>query len=96
MLANQYADSLAVGGLQPAPGTHAKNGGAYSVKLRVADGDLVARMSAMRIWLDSHRFEPAAFRCRHIGGDVVIQVEFAGELEATAFAAEFAKKVMPR
>jgi hypothetical protein len=46
-------------------------------------------MSAMRIWLDEHRFEPSTFSCRDTGGGMFVSVEFKISREAAAFAERF-------
>jgi hypothetical protein len=66
----------------------------HSTEIHVGDGDLVLQMSRMREWLDSHRFEPAVFRYQHVDSSVVIQVDFAAEEQATAFAREFRGKLV--
>ena len=66
----------------------------HSTEIRVGDNDLVLQMSRMREWLDSRRFEPAVFRYQHVDSSVVIQVDFAAEEQATAFAREFRGKLV--
>jgi len=66
----------------------------HSTEIRVGDSDLVIQMSRMRAWLDSRRFEPAVFRYQHVDSSVVIQVDFAAEEQATAFAREFRGKLV--
>ncbi|OLD92601.1 MAG: hypothetical protein AUG47_08735 [Alphaproteobacteria bacterium 13_1_20CM_3_64_12] len=66
----------------------------HSTEIRVGDSDLVIQMSRMREWLDSRRFEPAVFRYQHVDSSVVIQVDFAAEEQATAFAREFRGKLV--
>ncbi len=66
----------------------------HSPEIRVGDSDLVLQMSRMREWLDSRRFEPAVFRYQHVDSSVVIQVDFAAEEQATAFAREFRGKLV--
>jgi hypothetical protein len=66
----------------------------HSTEIHVGDGDLVVQMSRMREWLDSRRFEPAVFRYQHVDSSVVIQVDFAAEEQATAFAREFRGKLV--
>jgi hypothetical protein len=66
----------------------------HSTEIRVGDGDFVIQMSRMREWLDSRRFEPAVFRYQHVDSSVVIQVDFAAEEQATAFAREFRGKLV--
>ena len=61
----------------------------YTAEVRVAAGDLVDRMTEMRVWLDHRHFEPLVFRYASIGSSIEVRVEFAIEDEARAFAAEF-------
>ncbi len=61
----------------------------HSAEVRIDDGDLVAEMTRMRVWLDGRGFEAAVFRYEHVDGGVVIHVEFAAEEQAEAFAREF-------
>ena len=67
----------------------------HSTEIRFIAGQFVERMNEMRTWLDSHRFEPSAFRYDHVADGVVIHVEFAAEAEAAAFASEFGGKLNP-
>jgi hypothetical protein len=66
----------------------------HSTEIRVGDTDLVAKMTRMREWLDSRRFEPAAFRYDHVDSAVIIRVDFGEEQEAVAFAREFGGKLV--
>ena len=61
----------------------------YLVDIRMQPGDLSRQMSAMRIWLDEHRFEPSTFSCRDADRGMLISVEFKMSDEAAAFAARF-------
>jgi hypothetical protein len=61
----------------------------YLVDIRMQPGDLSRQMSAMRIWLDEHRFEPSTFSCRDADSGVLVSVEFKISHEAAAFAARF-------
>jgi hypothetical protein len=61
----------------------------YLVDIRMQPGDLSRQMSAMRIWLDEHRFEPSTFSCRDADSGVLVSVEFRISHEAAAFAARF-------
>jgi hypothetical protein len=46
-------------------------------------------MSAMRIWLDEHRFEPSTFFCRDTDDGTLVCIEFKAPREAEAFAEHF-------
>jgi hypothetical protein len=61
----------------------------YGVDIRVQQGDLSRQMSAMRIWLDEHRFEPSTFSCRDTDSGTLVCVEFKVPREAEAFAEHF-------
>ena len=61
----------------------------HSAQIRIVERDLATEMERMRVWLDSRRFEPAAFRYEHRETGVLIHVEFAAEQEAEAFARAF-------
>lgn len=56
---------------------------------RVRAVDFAQRMTAMRIWLDEHRFEPSRFKYSEDRNDVLIDVEFKVAAEAAAFSARF-------
>jgi hypothetical protein len=61
----------------------------YAVDIYVDQGELSRKMSAMRIWLDEHRFEPSAFFCRGTDYGMLVSVEFKVPREAEAFADHF-------
>ena len=61
----------------------------YGVDIRVLPGDLSRQMSAMRIWLDEHRFEPATFSCRDTDSGTLLCIGFKVPREAEAFAERF-------
>ena len=61
----------------------------YLVDIRMQPGDLPQQMSAMRIWLDDHRFEPSTFSCRDTDLGMLVSVEFKISREAAAFAERF-------
>jgi hypothetical protein len=61
----------------------------YLVDIRMQPGDLSQQMSAMRIWLDDHRFEPSTFSCRDTDRGMLVSVEFKISREAAAFAERF-------
>jgi len=61
----------------------------YGVDINVQSGHLSRQMSAMRIWLDEHRFEPSTFSCRDTDRGVLVCVEFKVPREAEAFAEHF-------
>jgi len=61
----------------------------YAVDIHVEQGDLSRQMSAMRIWLDEHRFEPSTFSCRDADHGMLVCVEFKVPREAEAFAEHF-------
>ena len=66
----------------------------FRVQICIADeGALPGRMAAMREWLDHQRFEPATFRHNNGWQGVVLQVVFAVEAEALAFANAFGGQV---
>ena len=61
----------------------------YGVDIHVQQGDLSRQMSAMRIWLDEHRFEPSTFSCRDTDYGTLVCIEFKVPREAVAFAERF-------
>ena len=61
----------------------------YAVDIYVEQGDLSRKMSAMRIWLDEHRFEPSTFSCRDTDDGTLVCIEFKVPYEAEAFAEHF-------
>jgi hypothetical protein len=66
----------------------------HTAEVRVGDGEFVARMTEMRVWLDSRRFEPATFRYANVDRAVVVRVDFIIEAEAHAFAQEFQGRIL--
>jgi hypothetical protein len=66
----------------------------YTVEVRLGEGSLVDRMSEMRVWLDSHRYEPDLFQYRKETGGALIRVEFKIEKEAFEFAEAFGGSVL--
>ena len=61
----------------------------YGVDIHVGQGDLSRQMSAMRVWLDEHRFEPSTFSCRDTDYGTLVSIEFKVPREAEAFAEHF-------
>jgi len=61
----------------------------YAVDVHVQPGELSRQMSAMRIWLDEHRFEPSTFSCRDTDDGTLVSIEFKVPREAEAFAEQF-------
>ena len=61
----------------------------YTVQVRFDEKSLVARMSEMREWLDSHRYEPDLFQYRMERSGALLRVDFKIEGEAFAFAEAF-------
>jgi hypothetical protein len=61
----------------------------YAVDIHLEQGELSRKMSAMRIWLDEHRFEPSTFFCRDTDYGMFVSVEFKVPREAEAFAERF-------
>ena len=61
----------------------------YTVQVRLDAGGLMARMSKMREWLDSHRYEPDLFQYRMERSGALLRVDFKIESEAFAFAEAF-------
>jgi hypothetical protein len=60
-----------------------------TVTIRVPAVDFAKRMTAMRIWLDEHQFEPSRFKYSEDGDDLLIDVGFNIAVEAAAFSARF-------
>ena len=60
-----------------------------TITIRVRAVDLAEQITAMRIWLDKHRFEPSRFTYSEDGNDVLIDVSFKAAVEAAAFAGRF-------
>ena len=61
----------------------------YGVDIQMQQGDLSRQMSAMRVWLDEHRFEPSTFSCRDTDYGTLVCIEFKVPREAVAFAERF-------
>ena len=61
----------------------------YAVDIHIHQGELSRQMSAMRIWLDEHRFEPSTFSCRDTDDGTLVCIEFKAPREAEAFAERF-------
>jgi hypothetical protein len=60
-----------------------------TITIRVRAVDFAERMTAMRVWLDEHQFEPSRFKYSEDGNDLLIDVSFKLALEAAAFSARF-------
>jgi hypothetical protein len=60
-----------------------------AVEIRIDQSDLSRAMSAMRIWLDDHRFETSSFTCYDSDCGVLIALEFKAIDQAEAFARRF-------
>jgi hypothetical protein len=60
-----------------------------TVTIRVRAVDFPERIAAMRLWLDEHRFEPIRFKYSEDDNDLLIDVSFTAEAEATAFSMRF-------
>ena len=56
----------------------------YAVDIYVEQGDLSRKMSAMRIWLDEHRFEPSTFSCRDTDDGTLVCAPRGASPEKTA------------
>jgi hypothetical protein len=67
-----------------------------AVEIRLNPSDLSREMSAMRVWLDEHRFEASSFSCRYEEDRVLVCLEFARAYEAQAFANHFALETSAR
>jgi hypothetical protein len=65
----------------------------YVVEIRRERDRLSETMSAIREWLDGHRFEPDAFRCTTDEQSVTCRLEFKIESEAHACAETFRGQV---
>jgi hypothetical protein len=64
----------------------------FPVEIRIRERDedaLTLRMTAMREWLDHHRFEPSKFLYTFDASGILFQVDFPTEAEAIAFARKF-------
>jgi len=60
-----------------------------AIIVRVSAVDLAGQMTAMRLWLDDHRYEPSTFTYSEDGQDMVIRVVFEIDDEAAAFSMRF-------
>jgi hypothetical protein len=67
----------------------------YVVEIRRERDRLSEIMSAIREWLDGHRFEPDAFRCTTDEQSVTCRLEFKIASEASACAEAFGGQVTP-
>ena len=61
----------------------------HTITIRVPGVDFAERITAMRIWLDEHRFEPSRFKYSEEGNDLLIDVSFNVADAAAAFSARF-------
>jgi hypothetical protein len=66
----------------------------YVVEIRRERDRLSETMSAIREWLDGHRFEPDAFRCTTDEQTATYRLEFKIESEASACAQAFSGQVI--
>jgi hypothetical protein len=67
----------------------------YTVQIRLDSGEMAARMSEMRQWLDKNGFEPEAFDYRRLDADgAVYRLDFKDAGEASTFAEAFAGVVV--
>ena len=55
---------------------------------------LTARMTAIREWLDHHRFPASTFRYTFTSPGILFQVDFSIEAAAVAFAREFGGRMI--
>ena len=60
-----------------------------TITIRVRAVDFAEWMTAMRVWLDQHQFEPSKFKYAEDGDELVIDVSFEADVEAAAFSARF-------
>ena len=58
-------------------------------EVRIPDDNLVERLTAMRVWLDEHRYEPSTFAYFFLHPEMMIRVLFKVDDEAEAFAKKF-------
>ena len=65
----------------------------YVVEIQRERDRLSETMSAIREWLDGHRFEPDAFRCTTDERSLTCRLEFKIEREASTFAGAFGGQV---
>jgi hypothetical protein len=66
----------------------------YVIEIRREREGLSTIMARIREWLDSHRFEPDAFRCTTGEESVICRLEFKIESEAVACADAFGAQVI--
>ena len=59
------------------------------IVVRLPAVDLAERMTAMRLWLDDHRYEPSTFTYSEDRQNVLIRVAFKIDDEAAAFSMQF-------
>jgi hypothetical protein len=60
-----------------------------TITTRVRAVDFAEQITAMRLWLDKHQFEPFRFKYSEAGNDILIDVSFTVAVEAAAFSAQF-------
>ena len=60
-----------------------------TITIRVRAVEFAERITAMRTWLDEHRFEPSRFTYSEDGNNLLIDVSFEVVDEAAAFSARF-------
>jgi len=61
----------------------------YTVHVRLHEANLMSAMSEMRVWLDTHGYEPDLFQYRTEARGALLRVDFKFESEAFAFAEAF-------
>jgi hypothetical protein len=61
----------------------------YTVEIQRERETLAKVMTAIRVWLDSQRFEPATFRCKVDEDVITYSIEFKFESEARACVEAF-------
>ena len=67
----------------------------HTLQVRLDSGEIAARMSEMRQWLDQKGFEPDVFEYRRMdAAGVVCRVDFKLASDAAAFAEAFAGNVV--
>jgi hypothetical protein len=61
-----------------------------TAEVRIAEeDDFGGRLTAMRLWLDEHRFEPSTFTYFYLDPGMMVRVSFSISDEAEAFAEKF-------
>ena len=63
--------------------------GVFRVTSRAPVAEAGRLMGEMRVWLDKRRVIPVAFHCHDRKSAVEIEISFAKETDANAFAQEF-------